>query len=113
MLAHALAVMGREVSPHPSSVSQTSGRAEQKLGERERAVFSICRQIGTLLRGKGRIMDFLPFPRSPFLLLRSCYSNFHFNSLTGFHSGLLLFVHEGRQSKAHGDMASSSGFKIF
>ena len=58
------------------SVSHTH---RAKHTPRERAAFSICRQIGTLLRGKGRIMDFIPFLIPYLSLLRSCYSNFHFN----------------------------------
>ena len=70
---------GRFHPIHPSaSVSQTSGRAEQKLG-----VFHLPSNWYSAARKRSHN----GFPPLSFLfLLRSCYSNFHFNSLTGFHS---------------------------
>ena len=73
MLAHALAVMGGFT---PSIHLRVYRR--QAEGPNRNSVFSICRQIGTLLRGKGRIMDFLPFPPSSYLLASQLLFEFPF-----------------------------------
>ena len=73
MLAHALALMGGFT---PSIHLRVYRR--QAEGPNRNSVFSICRQIGTLLRGKGRIMDFLPFPPSSYLLASQLLFEFPF-----------------------------------